>query len=158
MRNPGSLSERTVRGHVAFEETVLPERAGGVEALEVGKGWGGRGSLEMGVAGGRDDESLLIADAGDQHTEGLDLGRGVEPDTARRQIDSGDDVVEDGGRGELRHGRDVDTDESRRGGEAFCVQESFEEGVLILAIAVLGGEYLRGGVRLVRPMPRSMPT
>ena len=82
---------------MAFEETVLIQSSGRLEALEVGKRRVGWGALKSCKACCRDHQRLLVANEGDQHTIRRNLCGCIQPDSSTRQINSSDDMVEQRG-------------------------------------------------------------
>ena len=123
----------------------------GADGFEVGRGWEGRserGGVDASVAGGGDDEGLLVADDGVEEAEGRDFGGGVEPDGLAVDVGEGDGVVEGGGRGDGGIEGDAGADE-----DSVCVdtggrKHGDEERGLVFAVAVLVAEDVAGGMRL----------
>ena len=100
---------------------------------------------------GRNHQRFLIADDCAQIGIRRRLRRAVEPDASARQIHRRDDVIENGGRRNVRHRRNPGADQGGRGGKAFGAQQRFEQRVLVLAVPVLVGQHFCGCVRLITP-------
>ena len=108
----------------------------------------GRGGQTR-IARTRHEEGLPPAQEGEQHSVRSHLGRSVEPGGRVPRWHISDHVVELAGRGHGGVEFDSGADQRRPCLDTGGRKQRRQQGVFVLAVAVLVGQHLAGGVRLI---------